>query len=422
MRTVFIFTVPMSAITDPVADSFSPSPPEQSQWATFWHLVGAGEPYRLLFPIGTFLGLIGVMLWPAFVWGGLPYPLEAHAGIMIQGFLASFVFGFLGTALPRLLDAPRLGLKESLFLTSGTIGVSATHLAGAHLFADAIFLAVFGSFLVLLGLRLPHRKDLPPPGFVLVLLGMLCALIGTAVQIADHLAPAMLSETSHLLGKRLLQQGFLLLPIMGIGAFLLPRFFGLPNRQNFPESLKPPPGWWRKAAFAAACGATVLLSFVAEAFHLLPLAYTLRGLAVLAYFAREVPVHKAAFSKGSLALALRIALACLPLGFFIMAAMPGRQVTFVHVVFIGGFSLLTFTVASRVILGHSGQDRLFSANLRSVFALIGFLILALATRLAADWMPDSRFTHYAYAALAWTTGVAIWAAAFLPGVRKEDRS
>lgn len=56
----------------------------------------------------------------------------------------------------------------------------------------------------------------------------------------------------------------LVFPIMGIGAFLLPRFFGLPNRQDFPESLALPPGWLSSAAFALLCAALVMAGFILE--------------------------------------------------------------------------------------------------------------------------------------------------------------
>jgi len=38
------------------------------------------------------------------------------------------------------------------------------------------------------------------------------------------------------LQRRLAYQGFVLLPIPGIGPFILPRFFGLPSPHDFPEA------------------------------------------------------------------------------------------------------------------------------------------------------------------------------------------
>ena len=386
----------------------------------YFELIAAGEPFRLLFPLGAAMGVLGVLLWPAHVWAGTPYPLLSHAGIMIQCFLASFVIGFLGTALPRLLDVPKLRLCESLGFAAGILLIAALHLADRKLPADSAFLLLMLVFLGSLLVRARRRKDIPPPGFVLVLMGLLCALFGAALQIIVTAQPEVLPPQCFTLGKRLLQQGFVLLPVMGIGAFLLPRFFGLPSRQRFPESLKPPPGWWPRAAFAAACGVAVVVSFGLEAWGALRAAWLLRAAAILVYFHREVPVHRAAFGRGSLAWSLRIALASTPLGYLAMALLPARHVTLVHIVFISGFSLLTFTVATRVILGHSGQSAKFARPLKSVAWMAGLVVLAAATRVGADWMPDLRLSHYAYAALAWAAAALVWAAAILPGVRKPD--
>jgi uncharacterized protein involved in response to NO len=73
-----------------------------------------GEPYRLLFPLGILIGLLGVAMWPLYYsgWISLPFPVPHHAHIMIQGFFGSFVFGFLGTAMPRMLTAPKLKAIE----------------------------------------------------------------------------------------------------------------------------------------------------------------------------------------------------------------------------------------------------------------------------------------------------------------------
>lgn len=391
-----------------------------SKSTSYIALIAAGEPFRLLFPLGAAMGVLGVMLWPAYVWGDATYPLLAHAGIMIQCFLASFVIGFLGTALPRLLEVTKLKLQASLSFSCGILLIATLHLMGHYVLADLGFLLLMLSFLGTLLIRARRRKDMPPPGFVLVLMGMACALIGVALQIINLTWPNFLPAPCFILGKRLLQQGFLLLPIMGIGAFLLPRFFGLPSRQNFPESLKPPPGWWPRAAFAAACGLAVIVSFFLEAWGFLRSAWLLRAAAILIYFYREVPVHKAAFGRGSLAWSLRIALASIPIGYLSMALLPARQTTLIHIAFITGFTLLTFTVATRVVLGHSGQSEKFARPLKSIAFMTGLFVLAMATRVSADWMPELRMSHYAYAALAWTGAALVWVIYILPGVRRAD--
>lgn len=385
----------------------------------YWTLVGEGEPFRLLFPLGTLLGIVGVLLWPAFLWGGYPYPVFQHSGVMIQGFLTSFIIGFLGTALPRLLGVRHLGPGTTLALAGAVAVVAGLHLAAWHGAAHAAFLLLLGGFIFTLLRRARKREDLPPPAFVLVFGGMACGLLGAGVHLPGAVGvelPGWLEQ----LGKRLLFEGYLLLPVMGVGAFLLPRFFDLPNRQALPESFRVFPKWKQRAAFAGACGGVVLVSFVFEAVGWWRAGYVLRAAAVLGYFAREVPIHKAVQAPGSLALALRLALVSIPLGYLAMACFPAWRITLVHIVFITGFSLLTFTVASRVILGHGGRQADFPRPLKSVMAVAALFVLAMATRLAADWMPELRLTHYAYAALAWAAAALVWAVRILPVVRNPD--
>src|SRR5689334_9976809 len=70
-------------------------------------LLGA-EPFRLFFPLGTLAGLIGVALWPLHFTGMIEsYPGQNHGHIMANGLFGSFIFGFLGTAMPRMLSLPR---------------------------------------------------------------------------------------------------------------------------------------------------------------------------------------------------------------------------------------------------------------------------------------------------------------------------
>lgn len=383
-------------------------------------LIDAGEPFRLLFPVGFFLGIIGVMLWPAHAWAGIPYPLQAHTGIMIQGFLTSFILGFLGTSLPRLLEVPHLRLRRALSYAAALLLISLLHLFGQPVIADTGFLLLLIAFLGDLARRARQRQDIPPPGFVLVFMGMLCALAGIILQIGFALNPEALPPSLTLLGKKLLQQGYLLLPIMGVGAFLLPRFFGLPSRHSFPESMTPPPGWWPRALFAASCGGIVLLSFVLESQGWWRTAYGLRAGALLLFFFCEVPLHKGTNRKGSLAWALAIALASIPLGYATMAIFPQWQSALIHITFITGFSLLIFTVATRVILGHGGQEAKFHRPLKSIIAMTALLILAMLTRVTADWLPEIRYTHYGYAAFTWVIGALVWAWAILPAVQRAD--
>ena len=252
-------------------------------------------------------------------------------------------------------------------------------------------------------------------------IGIFSALVGVALQIIGQVAPFLLPESAAVLGRLLLNQGFLLLPIMGVGAFLLPRFFDLPSRQSFRESPAMPPEWGTRAIFALACGLSVLVGFILEARGSARWGCGLRAVAVVVYFARELPVYRAGFGGGPLAHAVRIALFSIPSGYVLMSIWPEQTTSLLHVVFITGLSLITLAVATRVVLGHSGQAAKFQSRLWPVIALAVLVVFAMLTRVSADWMPAIRLSHYAYAALIWAAGVLIWALAILPSVSKADK-
>lgn len=387
--------------------------------ASYWGLINKGEPYRLLFPLGTALGIIGVMLWVSYLlkWQDT-YPGIMHARVMIQGFLAAFAFGFLGTAFPRLTDTARLRAPVSLTLAAGLTACALLHIANHTTWGDLAFILTFAFFFGQLAVRVAKRADNPPPGFVLVAFGLIGGLLGTVGLFAASWLH--LSLFTYSFCTLLLYQGFMLMPVMGIGAFLLPRFFALPNRQNFTESLRPSKAWLKRAAFALACALLVIGSFALEAAGFIRSGNILRAVVVFTYIGVEIPVHRAKDARGSLALALRIALLAVPLGYLFVAALPQWRIAWLHILFITGFSLITLTVATRVILGHSGQSQRFKARLYPVLIMVACMVLALLTRISADWLPESLLNHYAYAALTWAAGAVVWAIAFFPSLRLAD--
>src|SRR5580765_1014515 len=69
------------------------------------------EPFRIFFPQGVLSGIVGVSLWPLYFTKLLSlYPGQNHARIMVYGLFGAFIFGFLGTAMPRMLSVPPLGV------------------------------------------------------------------------------------------------------------------------------------------------------------------------------------------------------------------------------------------------------------------------------------------------------------------------
>jgi uncharacterized protein involved in response to NO len=99
---------------------------------------------------------------------------------------------------------------------------------------------------------------------------------------------------------------------------------------------------------------------------------------------------------------------------------PGQRVAGLHLIFIGGFSLITFTVATRVVLGHSGHGRLFDQPLPFLRSAAALLILAAIFRVMGDFFPLRRGPVLELAGYLWMLAAGIWSWRALPRVRIAD--
>ena len=374
------------------------------------------EPYRLFFLSGILFSIAGVALWPLFFSGHLAfYPAISHARVMIEAFGGAFVVGFLGTAGPRMLSAPRLTPWElgGLFLLH--LGNGFCHLRGLNTWGDALFLALLSGFTLVLGLRVIFfRKEWPPPAMLLAGTGLLCGLTGTLLW----LNPAWLATPGlYRLAGLLLYQGFLLGPVMGVGIFLFPRLlggdFGEPASERDTR---------RSFGYMALAAVALLASFGVEVW-LNPMAGQLLRAAAFIFALTRVRWRrtKDAPSPGTLANALR--LWCLPLavaGLVTAAFFPPYRIALDHLLFIGGFGLLCLIAGSRVLLGHSGSLALFAKKSWIARSIVFAVVLAALTRASAEFLPRVMVSHYAYAAWSWAAGAGLWLIWQAPRFFKRD--
>ena len=155
------------------------------------------EPFRIFFPIGALLALLGVSLWPLYYAGALTeYPAILHARLMTEGFMASFIIGFLGTAGPRITSAPHFSRAEVLVLLTLDLLAAGLHFGGSHRAGDFLFALCLATFAFILGQRFVQRADSPPPNFVLVALGLLNGVVG-ALLLALYQNRALCRALSH---------------------------------------------------------------------------------------------------------------------------------------------------------------------------------------------------------------------------------
>ena len=369
----------------------------------------AAEPFRIFFPTGALLGIVGVSLWVLYYLGaGIPYPSVTHARLMIEGFMASFIFGFLGTAGPRLTSTPPLARAELSGIFTLDLLAAGAHLGGAHRAGDICFLLCLLVFMAALVKRFRQRKDSPPPNFALVALGLISGVVGAGlVAYAD----AAQYSRAYQFGSALLNECFVLLPILGVAPFFIGRLLDLPS-SNLPESRAFPPQWRRAAAFAALIGVLTIASFAIDVFGWPGIGGWLRVVALSLYVGKRMPFRGRTF----LANCLRVGIVTILVGFAVTAAWPIYRVAGLHIVFITGFNFIAFTVAIRVVFGHSGNLDLLAKRLWFFISVGALLYLAMLSRFSADLALPVRTLHLVAGAICWLAAALVWMLKVIPKV------
>ena len=365
----------------------------------------AEEPFRILFPLGLLIGALGASLWPLF-FGGIikSYPATAHARLMIEGFVASFVFGFLGTAGPRVMSVPHFSRSEIARLLVLLLAVVSAHLAGWHIAGDGLFVVTLGSFALSLARRFAKREDSPPPNFTLVGFGLLNGLVGAALIF--FCAATNSHPDLYRLGAALLHVGFPLLPLLGVGPFFLRRLLDLSTDEHEPRRAS-------EAAFTIAVALVIDASFAFEVFGWNAGVMWFRTAVVVVYLLVTLPWQ----SNSLLAGALRMSFAAIAAGLGLMALLPGQRIAAMHVLFVAGISVAILAVATRVILGHSDNLPLLQRRRGWLVTAFILIILGMISRYVADFRP-SRDPHLHWGAIVWLIGVGIWGVIVLPHVAR----
>ena len=146
---------------------------------------------------------------------------------MIEGLMASYIFGFLGTAGPRLDFGAAFLLRGNDSSLDAHLFAAGAHVGEAHRFGDICFLICLLLFAGILFKRFRLRQDNPPPNFVLVVLGLVSGMAGTALVAWSEGAQY---SFAYQFGSSLLNECFVLLPVLGVAPFFIGRLLDLPVR------------------------------------------------------------------------------------------------------------------------------------------------------------------------------------------------
>lgn len=362
------------------------------------------EPYRLFFPLGIVFLFTGSLLWVPLLWDPGVYPVGLHRFCMLNGFVGSFIAGFLMTAIPKFSQTEVAHKSDSLLF----LGLLAAGLLAGILENDKLIYLLSSLqalvLLIFLFKRILRRKANPPYTFIFVPIGLfLWFLSGILSAFLDNEA-----------FKNLHFEGALTSIILGVGSRLLPGIFGhteiitaqreiyerpLPFLEIIPKKFL--------ALVLGFCFSYFLTPDVGEAIRAAIVCF----IGITFWRLWKLPVLRSA---------LTISLWCcgwLILGSFVLKAVwVDDNIHVGHAFFLNGVVLLCLLIATRVIQSHGPQDK----SLEDSKVLYGTLILiffAAVTRVTAYLLPDLYLTHLAYSALMLTLGVGVWSVKYLRLVR-----
>lgn len=380
-----------------------------------WKLKAAcAEPYRVLFPLGLLGAAAGLGVWiPYYFWPqAFGYPGQSHAALQIQGFLLCFVFGFLGTMLPKVHGVAPLGAAQFLTFPAGLLALMGAALLDFPLLAQIIHLALLGNFVAFMVVRWPERRGNPPSFFVFIAAALLADVIGTVLRIAS--LTGLASGTTFRLGGLLQFQAFPLLLVLGVGGFLLPKLFA--GEIIDPQRLKPAGTGTRGLLVAAAL---FLAGYGVEAWlPIYPLSVRLgsglRAAVWLWFLFTQMRLHRVSMKLPIWLQGARWSLWAMGLGMLMPVSLPRYLLAWEHVVFIAGVLWLTMTVAARVLAAHGGRLGLLESGRKGLLAFGAFTVLAAMTRVSTEIWTGERNLHLALASGFALAGLAFWSRLFVP--------
>jgi len=316
------------------------------------------EPYRVFFPLGASMALVGIGHWLLHALGVLDdYRSIFHAITQIQAFLTAYAVGFLFTMIPRRTGSDPPTAAEMIMCMAAPVVTCVSAWSEHIVISQAAWLLLALTviqFAVRRFLSATSRRR-PPNSFVWIPLAFLMGIAGS-VMTGIYGMRGGEAMWLHDVGRGLVLQGVFLGLVLGVGGLALP----LMTRGQ------PPPDGAATATDVRSrlghlAGALLLMAsfFIQYAFSIRT-GLALRGAVVLAVLLLSAEIWRSPTTPGLNRRVLWVAAWMLPLGYFLAAAYPLAFKAGLHVSFIGGFALMTLAVSTQVTLGHGGYSELLT--------------------------------------------------------------
>lgn len=349
-------------------------------------------PYQVFFPIGILCAFLAVGVWFTQNLGWFSTPaMWIHGKLIAGGFLWSFIVGFLMTAIPRMtgtFNANKAEYTAAGILIAGLISFSWI-LNPKPFYVASILLSLF---LVIYALRRIQVSTRPVPVFFShVGMAMILSVAGAVFYYRGQ----------SVLGFHLYHVGTVLLLVLGIGTRFFSFLSGLPSIfENDPKS-------WKRVLFhVLGLGMAALLYLAGTG-----ISWAYLGLAGMSfvYLLMIWQVQRPSDRPSALKWAVRIVAAMIPLSFLLCWFYPSYYLTWLHILFIGCFALITLSVATRVTLAHGSYSTDLELKSKALWWMLVLFVLAMVSRILYGFSDGLWKTSYLHlAATLWFMGIGVW--------------
>jgi uncharacterized protein involved in response to NO len=229
-------------------------------------------------------------------------------------------------------------------------------------------------------------------------------------------ATQLVSEPSPRLFSRMLSLGMVLSLVLGLGGLLVPTFSVMAEPLSITGIARAGQRKPRRL-FLLAVAAGLLGALACDALEKPQAGAWLRAIAATASGLLAWKLWQLPGRRERLSWCLWGSGWCVLAGLWLAALVPAQQLAGWHLVFGGGYGLLTLGIASRVVVSHGGHG-LAAEHQVLTAPVIGLALLAVVTRVAAGWVPGTGAMHaYAAAAVFWMLAWGLWLGAAVPRVR-----
>jgi uncharacterized protein involved in response to NO len=342
---------------------------------------------------------------------------------MMKGFMSWIIVGFLFTALPRFLGVASVSLAEVVGVM--ILGVLPIFWASHNqLVAENVFFAIFLiSAVVVLGRRWPDRTKTPPATFSLIAWGMLNGIVGALLSgFAFRQGEFGLIYAA---GRGMLHLGFPLQIVLGVSGFLTPFLMGYTQDPQTPEATVS----WRQNKMLIRTLPIVVGFFVTFSFWLegSP-GLWLRAVTVSSFLLAFARINRIPKTRVTYAILFYLSCWMIVLGAWVSALFPRDPWMGMHLVFIGGFSVMIFSFGTLVLMSHAGKALQLKEALWGLRVSGTLLLVALVFRLCASIFVEHYGKFILLASSSWilaAVGWGVWLAPLFwqsPEMEKEHTS